>query len=231
MRPGYYILTHTPSGLFYIGSSYDVDRRIKRHRRELEQNNHVNRRLQDVFTKWSDFSIKITETDTVEEANKGEQKLIDRHHGSKLCCNVSTSSTNGLQGVVGIVSTETRIKNLEKAAEARRGSTLSESHKANISAAHKGKRLTDEHRSKLSAVKMGSSHSEEARAKISQGNRGKTRTDEHKQAISRNKSKQLSVNGVIYESLKKAAAELGISEVTIRKRINDNGNYPNWFYL
>jgi group I intron endonuclease len=228
---GYYRITHRPTGYFYVGSSQNVSRRIQRHRAELEQGIHVNKNLQQIFTNWNDFSVETFPTETLDEARAGEQRLLDRHIGAVGCCNVSTSATNGFAGVRPYVPKETRIKNLEKATEARRGAALSEEHKSKLSHAHTGKVLSNEHRAALSKAKTGSSLSDSHREAIRQGNLGKTRTDEFKRGVGELKSRKVSINGVIYPSLKAASSAVGFSDVTVRKRLNDNVNYVEWFYL
>lgn len=231
MIVGYYVITHKVTKEFYIGSSNHVERRLWRHRNELERGVHVNRRLQQAFTHWDDFYVYVMETHDLEEAREEEQSLLDWHLGTPWCCNASASSTNGLAGVRGIVSRETRIHNLRKAIEQNRGRPLSDSHRAKIGDGNRGKVRTDELREHFSKVHSGRAHTDEAKRKISEGNIGKTRTDEHKRIISAVKSRPVSIEGVIYPSLKTASKAMNISDVTMRKRLNDGVNYPTWVYL
>lgn len=227
---GYYRLTHRPTGKFYVGSSGDLDRRMWRHRTELSSGTHPNRNLQDVYTNWDDFEISITYTTTLEEARHEEQQLINRFVGTPLCCNVSISSVNGIAGVRPFVPKETRIKNLEKANEARRGVPLSDEHRRNLSVSHSGKVLSEEHKAKLSSAKLGTALTDQHREAIRQGNLGKTRSEEHKRLIGESKSRKVSIDGVVYPSLKSAASAVSLSDVTVRKRLNDP-SFESWFYV
>lgn len=229
---GYYTITHRPTGRFYIGSSGNLTRRIWRHRTELASGMHTNRKLQEIYTCWDDFEVMTSEVNTLEEARQLEQQLLDRYVGTALCCNSSMSATNPFDVFERIwPSREICIANLEKANEARRGKPLTDEHKARLSASHKGKVLSTEHRAALSKAKTGSTISSSHREALRQANVGKTITDEHKRIISELKSRKVSIDGVIYPSLKVASAAVGFSDVTVRKRLNDHVNYKDWFYL
>lgn len=229
---GYYTITHRPTGRFYIGSSGNLTRRIWRHRTELASGMHTNRKLQEIYTCWDDFEVMTSEVNTLEEARQLEQQLLDRYVGTALCCNSSMSATNPFDVFERIgPSREICIANLEKANEARRGKPLSSEHKARLSESKKGKVLSDQHKAALSLAKIGRVLDDSHRRAISEGNKGKTISDSHKKLIGELKSKQVSINGVVYPSLKTAAMSVGLSDVTVRKRLNDPVNYSSWFYL
>lgn len=228
---GYYKITHRPTGKFYIGSSGNLNRRIWRHRTELEQGVHTNRKLQSTYTTWDDFTVETFLSGTLEEARQMEQQLLDRHVGTALCCNSSMSANNPFDVFERIPpDREISMRNLEKANEARRGKPLTDEHKARLSASHKGKVLSTEHKAAISKAKTGSTISSSHREALRQGSVGKTRTDEHKRIISELKSRKVSINGIVYPSLKAASAAVGFSDVTVRKRLNDP-NFDLWFYV
>lgn len=229
---GYYTITHRPTGRFYIGSSGNLTRRIWRHRTELASGMHTNRKLQEIYTCWDDFEVMTSEVNTLEEARQLEQQLLDRYVGTALCCNSSMSATNPFDVFERIgPSREICIANLEKANEARRGKPLSSEHKAKLSEASKGRVLSPEQRAALIRANTGRKMSDNHREIIIAANTGLKRTSEHKKIISELKSRKVSINGVIYPSLKVASAAVGFSDVTVRKRLNDHVNYKDWFYL
>lgn len=99
-KHGYYILTHLPSGQFYVGSTANLDSRVYDHKFNLNRGTHCNRRLQSAFTSWDDVQVDTFPTESIESARYEEQLLLDRHHGSELCCNISNSATVAFGGVV-----------------------------------------------------------------------------------------------------------------------------------
>lgn len=59
---------------------------------------------------------------------------------------------------------------------------------------------------------------------------GKKHTDDGKKSISKANSYSVKIDDVVYGSIKEAKDILGVSEKTVRYRI-DSPNYPNWFRL
>lgn len=66
---GVYAIHNTKRDKYYIGSSNDVARRLKTHKRELSNGSHNNLKLQRDYTidKSSNFKFKIIEKDISEE--------------------------------------------------------------------------------------------------------------------------------------------------------------------
>jgi group I intron endonuclease len=52
MSAGIYSICNTVNGKIYIGQSYDVERRLRSHFKDLEKNKHINRHLQAAFNKY-----------------------------------------------------------------------------------------------------------------------------------------------------------------------------------
>lgn len=230
-QTGYYILTHIPSGMFYVGSTVNLDKRLRRHRSELLKGFHANKKLQEVYTDWLDIKIETYPTKSFDEAREKEQELLDRYIGTRFCCNVSANSLNPMDGLRPFIPRETRVKNLEKALDVIRGRPLSDSHKENLSKSKRGRALTEEHKAALSRSKTGKTLSEAHRLAISVGNKGNQISEEHRKLISDIKSKKISIDGTVYKSLRSAVSEIGLSDVTIRKRLKDDVNFPTWFYV
>lgn len=153
-HPGSYILTHIPTGHFYVGSASCVKARMQQHKHTLNKGNHANRRLQQIFTKWEDLQIDITLTNTVDDARREEQDLLDTHSESELLCNVSTSATNSFQGVL---SDERRkeilLMAIAASSLARRGKPQTEDHIRNAVEGRRGFTQTDKSREAISLTK------------------------------------------------------------------------------
>lgn len=149
MNPGYYKLTHQPSGFFYVGSSQDLDKRISNHRSDLNRGTNSNKSLQQVYTNWSDMLVEKYPTATLTLARNGEQRLIDAYTNDPLFCNIGSSSNNP---TAGVITTEIRQKLM-----------------ATINHNQIGKPLSSFQRSRISAGKIGVPRNEETRAAISLG--------------------------------------------------------------
>lgn len=85
--PGAYILTHVPTGRFYIGSTCNLYNRINTHLSNLRHGKHHVALLQEVFSGDLDMSLQIQTTPCRDTAYSAEQELLDRHHSNRLCCN------------------------------------------------------------------------------------------------------------------------------------------------
>ena len=51
LESGIYKITNLTNGMVYIGSSINIEIRLKHHFRELKNNRHKNRHLQNAFNK------------------------------------------------------------------------------------------------------------------------------------------------------------------------------------
>lgn len=115
-RPGgVYVITHVPSGRFYVGSTIDFFKRQIQHAYKLRSGQHVNPGLQECYCEDPHFrftfhlvGIEGVDSDIKENAQKLEQEYLDRFQGDPLLLNVSNSSTASRQGVP--LSEEARAK-------------------------------------------------------------------------------------------------------------------------
>lgn len=66
---GVYLITNKVNNKTYVGSSKDINRRIKTHKRELAEGSHNNRKLQKDYDKYGDenFEYTILEKDVEHE--------------------------------------------------------------------------------------------------------------------------------------------------------------------
>ena len=77
---GVYGIIHIPSRNAYIGSSVDIDRRFREHKRSLKKNSHYCSYLQRAWNKYGEqqFEFKILcKSDSVEEARNVEEAALD----------------------------------------------------------------------------------------------------------------------------------------------------------
>jgi len=76
---GIYKITNLVSNKIYIGSSKNIKQRINSHKRELKNNKHVNKRLQNSYNKHGESNFKYDIVELVEESKllEREQYYID----------------------------------------------------------------------------------------------------------------------------------------------------------
>ncbi len=152
MTIGIYEILNVDTGLRYIGSSFDIEDRIKGHFQKLNRNNHINKHLQNSYNLHgrNKFTVTILEIinftdEDIESKDKilrgMEQCYINKYNFDLLYnqCPVA-GSTKGRKH-----SQETRAKI---------STTLKNSNKGKISFL-KGKKLSEEHKKKLSHKKIG----------------------------------------------------------------------------
>lgn len=234
--PGAYILTHVPSGHYYVGSTNNLLVRYKSHLATLSSGTHRNSRLQSLFTIPDEFEFTPIPTANPSEAREIEQTLLDERHGLELCCNVGTSAVGlwkNMPEYVKVAMNEGRKRSpvwLEAVRNAQRGQTY-----------RLGMRHTDETKAKISAAKMGKSTGRagikatpetvailvEAQRKLKDlpGYR------EMKLAAGAKRAVPVSVEGVTYPSKRHAAEVLGLDPACVDYRLRSKTSYLDWFLL
>jgi hypothetical protein len=178
--------------------------------------------------------IVILETNLTEIGAFALERRLIRWWGRKdLGTGILRNKTEGGDGSSGCIKTETER---EKISLALKGKIRSDEHCKNLSKGHKGQipwnlglNWSNEVKEKIKNNHKGMAgkfHTNEAKKNISIALKGKERTVEHK----KNLSKRVSINNVIYESVKDAIAQTGFSRFTVIKRLKSE-NYPEWIYL
>lgn len=144
MNSGIYTITNKTNGHRYVGSSVNLDKRFRSHRRTLRKETHRNRYLQRAWNKYGDnaFSFEVLEECEPEFLVSMEQWWMNMLCPEYNICLVAGSSLGIKKG------------------------PLSEEHKAKVSAALKGHKISKETRAKISAANKGRKFSEEALANI-----------------------------------------------------------------
>lgn len=185
---GIYMITCLAGGERYIGSSYDIYKRLREHLGHLVRNDHVNHYLQAAWNRYGEFAFKIEilEECRRDQRNQRERELIaelEPEWNLKLP-NVERDTWTASDETRARISAAGRGKSKSEEHRARIGESqigkrLSEETKAKISAAHIGKKLSEEHKRKVSETSKGRIKSPETRAKLSAANKGRVFTPEH----------------------------------------------------
>lgn len=107
---GCYIVTHLPSGKFYVGSSSDLGKRRKFHESTWRTGKTNHTRLLEAFritNRHEDMDWQFYLTETREEAFALEQALLDEHWGNPDLLN---GTKNARAPIAGIEFTDDIIK-------------------------------------------------------------------------------------------------------------------------
>lgn len=195
---GVYKIENNINKKVYIGSSFCIEKRWKKHRVSLNSGKHYNNHLQDAYNLYGKDTFLYSVLEECEKTclEECEQKWIEFYGGNN---SVNTYNFRGA-GNHGEVGLETREKlkvnshfvnfpnekRLENNArrKQRGGYVMSEEQKEKISIALTGRKLPKEVIDKIYNSRKGYRHSEETKQKISVGNKGKVMSDEAKLKIS-----------------------------------------------
>ncbi len=184
---GVYLITHIASGKVYVGSSIDVERRLKTHLSALRNQRHRNKHLQRAWCKYGEsaFRLSVVEEASAEELLVVEQLWINATNATHECCGYNACLVAGSVG-----SLPKSEEHRKKIGAAHLGAKRSEEARQRMSAAMRGVRrgpLPASVKAKLSAAKKGRPMSAEAKQKLSEARRGKPTgpcSDQRRAAIS-----------------------------------------------
>lgn len=261
MTCGVYKIVHVKSGKFYIGSSQDIEKRIKRHFRELRLGYHHCSRLQKLYDKkpTAEFSIGKIKLKR-EAAYEKEHSLIQENFNNKKFLNIGL----GVRGGDNLTRNPRRaeiIENIRSGIKNWMG-TLSDADRKWLFGLRGekngmyGKTHTKEARSKIAKAGKGNQNakglkwSEDSKKKLSESLKdsrkgsdnsfyGKSHSAETKKRISEKKKghkpanqKPIKIDKTIYPSASEASRQLGVPTVTIAWRArNTKDAYSNYQYV
>jgi group I intron endonuclease len=260
MTIGVYTLTDRFTGKFYVGSSQNVENRLKEHMSALHCGYHANVNLQ---TLWNSGRVALLEnvfpTETREEAFLLEQDFIDRFKDSDLLLNIGLGTFGG-DNLSRHPNREEIVKKLKDGLAAYLGGLTPLERKLLHSQPGAkngmwGRTHTAEARAKVAEANRGNQYclgkkaSDEARRKISEF--AKTRTGEKNPFFGKTHSEEtkakwkgrnagvvpanamrVKIGDEVYSSATEAARHLDLSVGTIINRIrNRSGRYGEYSYV
>lgn len=181
-KSGIYIITHLSSGLCYVGSAVNIQKRWDGHRHALRKGTHHSSRLQRAWKKHGPeaFQFDVLLYCQPEDLIAWEQGCLDN-----IICKFNTDRVAGSR-LGSKASLETRLK----LSLSHLGKTLSDEQKRKIAEGNRGKTVTEEFRKKMSLLTKGRKYgpqSPERRKQISEINRGRHISPETAQRISQAK--------------------------------------------
>lgn len=170
-----YIIMNSQTGHFYIGSSVKLFSRLTNHRKDLRNDHHHVKKLQEDYNERGelDFNVAIVVAHTNEDARGIEDILLDLYMGTPLCLNVIKSSKAG--------NFEHGEETRAKMSAARKKQVITPETVIKMLAARKDYVCSDETREKLRIASSGRRHSDETKARLSKSNKGRKLTEEQYQ--------------------------------------------------
>ena len=97
MKSGIYKIVSKINNKFYIGSASDINKRWKRHIRDLKNKRHINQHLQRCYDKYGEdnFSFEIVEICNKEELLIKEQYYLDSLKAYEVGFNIGKNASGG----------------------------------------------------------------------------------------------------------------------------------------
>lgn len=201
MEAGVYLISNNVNGKCYVGSSIHLTQRRKEHFSRLMHNKHENAHLQNAYNKYGREAFEFEILETLSIDDNIKENLLRRE-----------------QFWIDNLKPEYNILLVA-------GSNLGYHH-------------TEETKLKISKSTTGVKKSKEHAQHIREGQKGRILTEEHKQKLSKAAKNRkspsnhaiISIDGVIYNSLKEASEIIGISYRTIQNRLK-NPKFPDYYYV
>ena len=175
-----YAIVNSKNGKLYIGSSTEVLRRLRLHKRSLDLEQHHNTHLQKAYSKDKNaFMFVIIQRVYTKDLLEREQYWMDYFLSYDHYCGYNISEYADSPALGTIRNKKTR----EKISNALKGRKLPEHVKAMLAEANKGRKVSQETRDKISKAQLGSKNHRF----------GKINSTEHNMAISKaNKGRKVS---------------------------------------
>lgn len=201
MKAGIYQITNKVNGNCYIGSSVDLQRRRRQHFNHLSNGSHVNSYLQNAYEKYGSDSFEFEIIETIEIDNQIKETLLERE---QFWIDTIHPEYNILPIAGSTLGFKHSEETKQRISNSTKGVKKSDIHTKHIREAQKGKKLTEEHKRKLSEAAK------------------------HRKSMSHHT--KISIDGIVYNSLKEASEITGIKYTTIQNRLKNN-NFPNYIYV
>lgn len=241
-RPAAYILTDMNTGMFYIGSTVNLNARIASHRSKLRRGVHDNFRFQQIFSDWQNIEVTYYLRETIDAARTHEDALIKFHAGDELMLNIGTGAfsvwSGGMPEEYRELNRESSRnyaslpKNRERWSEYNRTRPREELLEVLKRARSMRGPVSDETRQRMSeSWHRRGGISPETRKKMTEANSRREIhfTEEARRLQKKACQKPIEIEGMYYQSVTEAAKSLGIGQSTVSYRIKSKG-FPNWRY-
>ncbi len=159
---GIYRILNISNGKHYIGSSQDIEQRLKRHMNSLRKGSHINLYLQSAWNKYGEFNFV---GEVVEEVKGNsnirlarEQVYLDIGFAEKILYNIAETANYPpcFEGEAHWLFGKHHTDEVcQKMSFSHTGKKLTEEHKANIGKANMGREVTEKTRDKIGVARTG----------------------------------------------------------------------------
>jgi group I intron endonuclease len=194
-------------------------------------NNIANKYGKDVFER----VILLEDLETNEILNEKEKYYIKLHNTIENGYNLTEGGDGGNDWMK--YKTKEELKDIKlKKSKSLSGRTFSDETRKKMSNSAKNKVFTKEHRENIGkGVKKrgGIPHTKETKEKLSKVMSGR-KNPKHSEFMSKNnpKNQKVSINGVLYDTIKDAANILKMSRSSVKYRLNSNNEkYNKWYKI
>lgn len=214
---------------FYVGSTVQLSKRWRTHRRKLNANKHHCPHLQNAWNKYGHENFELRVVQIVEDFTllmDEEQKWLDRYHGKDECYNYARYVDSSARGIKFMPEHRKAIseglKNFYKTNSAPSlGRQMSDEVKQKISAAKVGVKKTEAHKEKLRQANLGKKASAETKEKLSAIRKGKIKSPEW---IAKYNKPIIEVSsGKVYASLKEVKQTYQMSPGQLSEALKKGG--------
>lgn len=205
-KPAFYELFHMPTGMTYGGSSGDARSRIRTHKNLLARQEHANKRLQEIYTTWDDFEVRIYYTSDIEMSRSLEAEYLRKNLGLQHCCNGLGFGDTPVYDLLDKLTPIIHIGFERLPGGNRSGRPV-------------GYVPSEETRRKIGDGNRGKVMSQEARERISLGRRSSEKVKAVWEDVKTRDHVRIRINGVEYNSIAAASRVLGIGHATIARRL------------
>lgn len=224
-KDGYVYIFQNPETMeTYVGSTGDLDKRLKEHRRDLNRSSHPNRKFQNAYNRNPNFEVLSVSLQSRDEAFDLEQAILDEYGPGRLLLNISKDA----RAPIFELTPEVRTR-MSDAAKQR---MISPETREKMKIGNTGKVRSEEVRRKMSERV----HPPEIREKLSQSMRGNQNglgtkiPQESLDARRLHFIRPVVIDGRVFESHGDAARHYGVTATTVTNRIK-NPKFESWGYL
>jgi group I intron endonuclease len=219
------------SGLFYIGSTINLMRRIIQYRNSLYSKTGINIFLQAAANTHNSAKIEIIELITDRKIIREREEYHIKIHFD------NPKNLNRNKWVVHVSGFPMTEEERYKCGNGMRGKKLTQNQLIKWSLAAKGRKHSDDTKKKLSELKKGFKFSDEHRKKLSEAKKGKKLTEDSKKIRSlkcttKKKVDMFNIDGIFiktFDSFKAAGKEVGLLSGHIGEVVNGKFNNRKGF--
>jgi group I intron endonuclease len=174
MSSGVYQIRNKVSGLVYVGSSTNIERRWVRHRKMLNGGVHDNKHLNSAWTKYGADSFEFTILELVpqDKVYEVEQRYLD----------IAKVNPDQYYNTQYDVRANPRVIRL--IGQSLKGRKLTAEHRRKIGESLRGRFYSEITRKKIGAFSSQRVHTEETKRKIGAANKGKLKPESTRRKIS-----------------------------------------------